>query len=122
MSLRSARAQLMSALTNAGIDTYYGWGAFSTPCARIFPAEPWVELSGLANGARTQRWEVWAVAGRVDGGATFDEMEALVQDINAAISMMAGWSYVAWHRPVSSDMGGTRYLASRGDIETKAEA
>lgn len=121
MSLTTTRAALLARLTDAGIDAYYGWGPFSAPCARIIPAEPWVASSGLAGGRRTQRWEVWAVAGKVDSGATFDELEELVIKINDAINGMPDWSHVEWHRPTSTEMGGARYLASRGQIEALKE-
>lgn len=121
MSLTDARQSLLDRLTAAEIDTYYGWGAFSAPCARIFPGEPWVATSGLAGGRRTQRWEVWAVAGRTDSNATFDDLEALVQSINDAINQMPDFSHVEWHRPASVEMGGARYLASRGVIEALKE-
>lgn len=121
MSLKGAREDLLNALLPK-IDTYYGWGAFTAPCARIFPAEPWVELSpALAGGRRTQRWEIWAIAGRVDSGATFDELESLVQRINAAVDHMPKWSSLEWRRPTSTDMGGARYLACRGIIQTVME-
>lgn len=122
MSLNSARTELLAALTAANIDTYYGWGAFSVPCCRIFPGEPWVALGGgLAGGKRTQRWEVWAVAGRVDAAASFDDLEALVQSINAAVDGLPKWTYVEWRRPAITDMGGARYIACRGVIETQLE-
>jgi hypothetical protein len=121
MSLTSARQALLDALTAADIDTYYGWGAFSAPCARVFPAEPWVSLDGLLGGKRTQRWEIWAVAGKADSGATFDELEAMVIAINDACEPLQPFARIEWHRPTSTDMGGTRYLASRGVIETKME-
>jgi hypothetical protein len=121
MSLSGARAQLLAALTAADIDTYYGWGAFSAPCARIFPGDPWVAQEGLLGGRRSQRWEIWAVAGRVDSNATFDELEALVQSINDALEPANAWGHVEWRRPSSTDMGGTRYLACRGIIETMLE-
>ena len=122
MSLTEARQSLLDKLNAAEIDTYYGWGAFSAPCARIFPGEPWVGISGLAGGRRTQRWEVWAVAGRVDANATFDELETLVQSINAAVNGIPDFGYVEWHRPASVEMGGARYFAARGVIETLKEA
>ena len=121
MSLADARGVLFAALTAADIDTYYGWGTCSAPCARIFPAEPWLTLEGLAGGKRTQRWEVWAVAGKVDSNATFDELEALVQSINDTINQQASWGHVEWHRPAIADMSGGRYLACRGVIETLTE-
>lgn len=122
MSLSEARNGLLVALNAAGIDTYYGWGVFSAPCARIFPGEPWVALSGMAGGRRLQRWEIWAVAGNADSGATYDDLEGLVQEINDAVNQMPGFGTVEWHRPASVDMGGTRYLASRGVIEALKEA
>lgn len=121
MTLHDARQELLDALNAAGVDTYYGWGAFSAPCARVMAGEPWVALNGLLGGKRMQRWEVWAVAGRADAGATFDLMEKLVQDINDAIEPLSRWGHVEWHRPTSTDMGGTRYLACRGIIETMME-
>lgn len=121
-SLELARKALLAALEAAGIRAYYGWGPFTSPCARIMPSEPWVARSGLAGGARTQSWEVWAVAGKSDAGATYDELEALVISINSAIDGLPGWSHVEWHRPASTDMGGgNRFLAARGIIETKVE-
>jgi len=121
MSLTTARQRLLDALTAAGIDTYYGWGAFSVPCVRVFPSQPWVAISGLAGGRRTQRWEVWVIAGRTDSSATFDELEALVISTNAAINQLPEFGHVEWNRPSITDMGGTRYLASRGVIETLME-
>ena len=121
MSLKSARTELMDALTAASIDTYYGWGTFSAPCARIFPGEPWVSQEGLLAGRRLQRWELWAVAGAVDSGATFDEMESLTQQVNDAIEPLTNWGHIQWRRPSIVDMSGARYLACRGVIETMLE-
>lgn len=119
MSLASARAQLLTAIEAANIKAYYGNGAFTAPCARIFPAQPWVGPSAMADGKRTQRWEVWAVAGRVDSGATYDDLEMLVQAISDATEGMQQWSRIVWDRPVNSVMGGVIYSASRGVTETR---
>jgi hypothetical protein len=119
MSLASARAELLAAIEAVDIKAYYGSGAFTTPCARIFPANPWVGPSALADGKRTQRWEIWAVAGRVDSGATYDELEALVQSISNATENMRNWSRINWDRPVNVQMGGVLYSASRGVAETR---
>lgn len=121
MTLADSRATLLAALEAAGIESFYGMGVFTAPCARIFPAQPWIDTSGLANGRRTQRWEVWAVAGRTDSAATFDELEAMVTAIEAACLGLAGWSTFVWQRPAVTDMGGTKYFACRGVIETTAE-
>jgi hypothetical protein len=122
MSLTDTRTGLLAALEAAGIRAYYGWGAFTTPCARIFPGEPWVHPTGQLNGSRLQSWEVWAVAGKTDLGATYDELEALVVSVNKAIDGLPNWSHVEWHRPASVDMGGgNRFLAARGIIETRME-
>lgn len=122
MSLTDARSSLLAALEAASIRAYYGWGPFTAPCARIMPSEPWVASSGLLGGQRSQAWEVWAVSGRVDSGATFDDLETLVVEINKAIDGLPNWSHVEWHRPASTDMGGgNRFLASRGIIETRME-
>ena len=122
MSLNSARGELLAALEVASIDTYYGWGAFAAPCARIFPGEPWVSIEGgRMGGKRLQRWEVWAIAGAVDSHATFDDLEALVQSINDAMNPLAAWAYLEWRRPTITDMGGAKFLACRGVIETNME-
>lgn len=121
MSLTTARAELLAALDAASIRTFYGMGQFTAPCARIFPAEPWIDLGGLANGRRIQRWEVWAVAGRTDALATFDDLEAMVSAIDSAIAGLKGWGSPLWRRPAVTDMGGTKYFACRGVIETRAE-
>jgi hypothetical protein len=121
MSLSGARGELLAALEAASIPVYYGADVFTAPCARVYPGEPWVAASGFAGGRRTQRWELWAVAGKPDSMATFDELEALVQSINDAVDGMQGWSFPAWSRPAPTLMGGTRYLACRGVVETLKE-
>lgn len=119
MSLLHAREQLLNAISAANIKAYYGTGNFATPCARIYPAQPWVGPSSLAGGARTQQWEVWAVAGRVDSGATYDDLESLVQAIASATESMQGWSRIVWDRPINVVMGGITYTACRGVTETR---
>jgi hypothetical protein len=121
MTLTDARAELLAALEAAGVRAFYGMGTFAAPCARIFPSEPWVEVSGRFNGRRTQTWEVWAVAGRTDSMATFDELESMVVSIDSAIDALQSWSHPTWRRPAVTDMGGTKYFACRGTIETIAE-
>jgi len=121
MSLKDSRETIYNALIAADVNAFYGVGAFTAPCARIFPADPWVDLSGLANGRRTQRWEIWAVAGKADSLATYDELEALVIEINSVLSQLQGWSTPAWRRPSVTDMGGSRYFACRGTMETTQE-
>jgi hypothetical protein len=121
MTLQTSRQVLLDLLTAAGVNTFYGMGAFTAPCARIYPADPWVDLSGLANGRRTQRWEIWVVAGKADALANFDELEALVKTCNDAVSGLQGWSYPSWRRPAITEMGGTRYFACRGVVETTQE-
>jgi hypothetical protein len=121
MSLEGARQALLAGLEAAGIRTYYGWGPFATPCARVFPGEPWVSLGGTQGGKRRQRYEIWAVMGRTDAGGTFDELEALVQQIDAALEMLNEFGHAEWHKPIRVDMSGTNYLASRGVVETLTE-
>jgi hypothetical protein len=121
MSLQDSRQILLSALEAAGINAFYGMGAFTAPCARIYPADPWVDVSGLANGRRTQRWEIWVVSGKADSLANFDEMEALLRKCDVAVSNLQGWSHPAWRRPAIAGMGGTQYFACRGVVETTAE-
>jgi len=121
MSLTTSREILLSALQNADIQAFYGLGAFTAPCARIFAAEPWVDRSGLANGRRTQRWEIWAVAGRTDSLATFDDLEKMVIAIDKVVEGLQGWSSCTWRRPAVTDMGGTKYFATRAVIETTQE-
>jgi hypothetical protein len=121
MTLQASRQTLLDTLEAAGVNTFYGIGRFTAPCARIFPADPWVDISGLANGRRTQRWEVWAVAGKSDSVATFDELETLVKKCNDALALLEGWAYPVWRRPAITEMGGTRYFACRGMMETAQE-
>jgi hypothetical protein len=121
MSLSDSRQTLLDTLEAAGVKAFYGAGQFTAPCARIYPADPWVDISGLANGRRTQRWEIWVVAGKADALANYDELEALVQEVNTALMPLGGWSYPAWRRPSVTDMGGTRYFACRGVVETTQE-
>lgn len=121
MSLKDSRQLLLDTIQAAGVNTFYGMGAFTAPCARIYPADPWVDISGLANGRRTQRWEIWAVAGKSDSLANFDELEALVKQINDSVSALQGWSHPTWRRPAITEMGGTRYFACRGVVETTQE-
>jgi hypothetical protein len=122
VSLRDARQILLDALTAGGVRAFYGFGGFTTPCARIYPGDPWIGQMGLADGRRIQRWEVWAVAGKADAVANFEEMEALVIQCNLAVEGMRSWNRIDWRRPGPVDMGGTKYLACRGVIETILEA
>jgi hypothetical protein len=121
MTLKDSRQFLLAAIEAAGVNAFFGIGQFTAPCARIYPAEPWVDASGLANGRRTQRWEIWVVAGKADSIATFDELEALVKVCNDAVSGLQGWSHPTWRRPAITEMGGTRYFACRGIVETTQE-
>ena len=121
MTLKDSRQALLDVLAAAEVNTFYGMGAFTAPCVRIYPADPWVDVSGLANGRRTQRWELWVVAGRTDSIATFDELEALVSQVNAVVSTLQGWAHPAWKRPAITEMGGTKYFACRGVVETTQE-
>jgi len=99
MTLKDNRAELLSVLEAAQIAAFYGMGVFSAPCARIFPGEPWVSLEGRASGRRSQIWEVWAVAGKADAVATFDELEAMVIAIDTALEPLPQWSRPTWHDP-----------------------
>jgi len=122
--LSDARAELKAAIEAApsGVRTYAEpTGTFATPCARVHPASPWLAPSVLAKGRRTQRWEVWVVAGKMDSKAKFAGMEAMVSTITAKLDVLAGWSAIVWERPAPTDMGGTLYLAVRGIIETNRE-
>lgn len=121
MSLTDSRQVLLDTLAAAEVNAFYGMGRFTAPCARVYPADPWVDRSGLANGRHTQRWEIWVVAGKSDAMATFDELEALLIKCNAALSLLAGWSVPVWRRPAVTEMGGTKYFACRGIMETTAE-
>jgi len=121
MTLQASRQQLLETLVAAGVNTFYGMGVFTAPCARIYPADPWVDISGLANGRRTQRWEIWVVAGKADSIANYDELEALVKQCNDAVSGLQGWSHPTWRRPAITSMGGTNYFACRGVVETTQE-
>jgi hypothetical protein len=121
VSLKDNRAELLAAFEAASVPAFYGMGAFTAPCVRIFPADPWVDQAGRASGTRSQHWEVWAVAGRTDSMATFDELEAMVIAIDAALEPLPSWSRPTWRRPAVTDMGGTKYFACRGVIETVAE-
>jgi len=121
MTLTDARKELLDALGATEVDAYYGMGQFNAPCARIFPSDPWVGVTGRAGGKRSQTWEIWAVAGRTDSVATFDELEAMVIAIDAALEPLQHWAYLTWRRPAIADMGGTKYFACKGTIETIAE-
>lgn len=115
--LRDARLALEAALGSERV--YQPGEAFTTPCIRIHPGNPWLGPSALAQGNRTQRWEVWAVAGKGDARANYEALETLVSTITDALDVLPGWSGIVWDRPNPTDMGGTQYLAVRGTIETR---
>ena len=115
--LSDAREELVTAL---GSERVFSPGEpFATPCVRIHPAAPWLAPSVLAAGQRTQRWEVWCVAGKGDAKANYEALETLVSTVTTALDALPGWSSVVWDRPNPTDMSGTQYLAVRGIIETK---
>lgn len=100
-------------------------GTFAAPCYRLHGASPWLGASDLAGGRRTQRWEVWAVAGKLDAKASLAQVEAMVSAANIAIDSLhtsGNWGLIEWERPGPVDMGGTTYFAVRGTIETIREA
>jgi hypothetical protein len=119
MSLIDQRAELASVLGTAGVRTYADPGEpFSAPCVRINAGVPWIAPSVLRSGKRTVRWEVWAVAGRSDSKASYSGLEVMVAAVTEALDGLQGYSAIAWDRPALVEMGGTIYLASRGQIET----
>ena len=120
-TLKDARAAILAALEAAGVPAFYGFGKFSVPCARVFPAQPWIAADGLANGRCRQFWEVWAVTGRADAEANFDEMEALVSQIDAVLCRIPNMAGVRWSRPGVVTMSGVQYIACRGQVEALAE-
>ena len=119
--LSDARTELATALETVPDLRVYPEpnGTFATPCIRLHPAGPWLAPSVLAAGNRTQRWEVWCVLGRMDSTANYDELETMVSNVTDALDRLPGWSGIMWDRPNPTDMGGTKYLAVRGIIETK---
>jgi hypothetical protein len=117
--LTDARQALAALLEADGLRVYRDPSEqYATPCIRLHPAQPWIAASGLANGARTQRYELWAVAGRGDSGAGFLEVEDLVSKVTAALEDAHSWGGITWDRPGPVDMGGSRYVGCRGLIET----
>lgn len=120
--LSAARVELAAAIAAAeGAKRVYAepTGTFATPCYRIHPASPWLAPSALARGERTQRWEIWCVLGKVDAAANYESLEEMVSLATIALDALPSWSGVNWDRPNPTDMGGTKYLAVRGIIETK---
>lgn len=115
--LSEARQALVTALGTHRV--YQPGQPFTPPCIRIHPGNPWLGPSVLAMGDRTQKWEVWAVAGKGDSKANYVALETLVSTITIALDALPAWSGVVWDRPNPTDMGGVLYLAVRGTIETK---
>lgn len=115
--LSDARTELATALGSLRVSQ--PGEPFTPPCIRIHPGNPWMGPSALAGGQRTARWEVWAVAGKLDSKSNYEALETLVSAITIALDDLQGWSAVVWDRPAPTDMGGTQYLAVRGTIETK---
>jgi hypothetical protein len=119
MSLVEQRAELASVISAAEVRTYADPGEpFTAPCVRINAGVPWIAPSVLRSGKRTVRWEVWAVAGRSDSKASYAGLEEMVATVTIALDALQGYSAIAWDRPALVEMGGTTYLASRGQIET----
>lgn len=124
MSLTTQRELLASTLETGMPDhsVYPDPGTkFSAPCVRINAGAPWIAPSILRAGKRTTRWEVWAVAGKLDAEMSLEDLEAMVALATVALDNLAGWSAIQWDRPALVEMGGAIYLASRGQIETIAE-
>jgi len=119
--LSDAREELTTALEAADIRVASPGDAFTPPCVRVHPAAPWLAPSVLASGRRTQRWEVWAVAGKVADRHNYTSLEGTVSAVTNALDLLPSWSSIVWDRPNPTDMGGTSYLAVRGQIETNKE-
>jgi hypothetical protein len=124
--LTTARTELAAALESATDFRVAAepTGNFSAPCYRLHPGSPWLGPSDLAGGRRTQRWEIWVVAGKLDSKASVKQIEEMISAANAALDALHGsgnWGLVEWERPGPVDMGAT-YYACRGTIETIREA
>jgi len=120
--LTVARDELADALEAASLRVAREpTGTFAAPCIRLHPAAPWLAPSVLAQGRRTQRWEVWCVLGASDSKAKYDGLETMVSAATHALDLLSSWSAIIWERPNPTDMGGTTYLAVRGIIETNKE-
>lgn len=120
--LSVARNALADALEAADLRVYREpTGTFATPCIRLHPANPWLAPSALARGQRTQRWEVWCVLGKMDSASAYSDLETMVSTVTTTLDALPSWSAIQWERPNPTDMGGVRYLAVRGIIETNRE-
>ena len=117
--LSEARLALADALESIGERVASPGEAWTPPCIRLHPGNPWLGPSTLAAGQRTQRWEVWYVVGKAAGKHNYNQIEERVSRITNALDLASGWSGIVWDRPNPTDMGGTQYLAVRGTIETR---
>jgi len=114
----ATRHALRDALVAAGVRTTFRGSPFSPPVAIIAPDDPWLAPSDLGYATRAIRWRVWAVAGLADQEGTYQDVEALMGDIVAALDRLPGWTLVTFSAPGPTDIAGSTYTAARGAIET----
>jgi len=94
--LGTARAQILEALAAAGIRAGTS-GRFAAPAVILEPAEPWAVP--LAMPRRDSRWQLTAIAGAGDSDAALEQLAELVDQIDAALRLVAGCGWPTWSKP-----------------------
>jgi hypothetical protein len=90
------------------------------PAAVIAPAADWITSSTVVAGARTVRWRIVLVSGRVDMDAALEELSELVDVLTAALDRDRSWSGPEWSGPAALTAGGVDYLSTEATVETLA--
>ena len=108
--LLDARARLADALTGSGVSVAFG-GRFAAPCVLIEPGEPWISRE-RASRPLESRWKCTAIAGRSDTLAAYDELGAMIDEIDRALLSIRGVSLPSWGAPHDVTLGNVSHPAS----------
>jgi hypothetical protein len=117
--LAAARDVLRGALDGSGVRTALG-GRFAAPCVLVEPAEPWIDRDTPSTRLQT-RWKLTAIARPADTAAAYDELAALVDQVDTALLSLRGVSLPTWGAPHDLTLGSVAHPASTATVLIHSE-
>ena len=113
----TARDGLMDSFESLGFVVYdYTPPAISTPCAFVFPDEPYVEFQTIGSSSRVKlRFRLTAAVANNDNQAALANLEEVICDL--ATHLPTGAVISAFGAPQITQVGVTNLLVSESSVE-----
>ena len=113
----TARDTLMDSFESLGFVVYDSTPpAVSTPCAFVFPDEPYVEFQTIGSASRVKlRFRLTAAVAHNDNAAALQKLEEVICDL--ATHLPKGAVISAFGAPTMTQVGVTNLLVSESTIE-----